>query len=114
MTADKGYDVEKNHEFIREKIKGLSIIPLRPMGSGINFKGRYRKMLRKHFPLDKYHQRSKIETVNFVEKRKFGSFFNSRIMRLRRMEIKVIDIVYNIYRYMKLYFSLTKGFLQGQ
>ena len=76
-------------------------------------KGKYRKQLLLDFPLKDYHQRSKVETVNFVEKRKFGSDLCSRSVRMRRRELKVIDVVYNIYRFMKLNFILMLGFLQG-
>ncbi len=113
VTADKGYDSEANHEFVREVIGGKSIIPLRPVKSGLNMKGKYRRMLLLHFPIRQYHQRSKVETVNFVEKRKFGSELHSRLLRLRRRELKMIDIVYNIYRYMKLNSMSIIGFLQG-
>ena len=116
VTADMGYDAESNHVLVREKLGGVSIIPIRTTSFNVGvhtLKTKYRKMLSRRFPLDKYHQRSKIETVNFVEKRKFGSDLQSRITRLRRRELKVIDVVYNIYRYMKLNFAPVIGFLQG-
>ena len=113
VTADMGYDAESNHEFVREQFGGISIIPLRPVKSGVTMKGKYRKQLLLDFPLKDYHQRSKVETVNFVEKRKFGSDLCSRSIRMRRRELKVIDVVYNIYRFMKLNFILMLGFLQG-
>lgn len=116
VTADMGYDAEANHILVREKLGGVSIIPVRATslnGSVHSLKTKYRKMLSRKFPLNEYHQRSKVETVNFVEKRKFGSDLQSRITRLRRRELKVIDVVYNIYRYMKIGFVSIKGFLQG-
>lgn len=115
VTADMGYDAESNHVLVREKLGGVSIIPVRTTSfniSAYSLKTKYRKMLSRKFPLNKYHQRSKIETVNFVEKRKFGSDLQSRITRLRRRELKLIDIVYNIYRYMKLNSISIIGFLQ--
>lgn len=113
VTADKGYDAEKNHEYVRETAGGMSIIPLRPLKWVGTTKGKYRQLLNKHFPEREYHQRSKIETVNFVEKIKFGDELRSKLLRMQRRELKVIDIVYNIYRYMKLNVSVLLGFLQG-
>ena len=51
---------------------------------------------------NEYHQRSKVETVFSVIKRKFGSAVYSRIEWLKMKEIKLKNIVYNIYRKIKL------------
>jgi len=115
VTADMGYDSELNHVLVREELGGNSIIPIRPTSSNRcvhSFKyGRYRKELFNNFPLKTYHQRSKVETVNFVEKRKFGDELRSKLLKMQRRELRVIDVVYNLYRYLKLAFTI--GFLQG-
>lgn len=114
VTADKGYDSEANHRFVREAAGGVSIIPIRRPVPVWRTTGKYRKMMRRKFPEDKYHQRSKVETVNFVEKRKFGDELRSRLSANRVNEMKVIDVVYNIYRSMKrAYCHFVAGFLQG-
>ncbi|MGI0141313.1 MAG: IS5 family transposase [Candidatus Micrarchaeales archaeon] len=115
VTADKGYDSEEHHRFVREDIGGKSVIPLRWEGTPVSrTKGKYRKKLRKYFPKKRYHRRSIIETINSVEKRKFGDTLRSRLLKMQRREMKVTDIVYNIHRYMNHNVSVFIGFLQNR
>lgn len=73
VVLDKGYDAEKVHEFIREVMGALSIIPARNENVAIHrTSGRYRKEMKRGYSKKKYHQRSKNETVNSVVKRKWG------------------------------------------
>ena len=112
-TADKGFDSEENHEFARDKLKVNSVIPLRHNVPAHRTVGWYRKKLRRHFPIELYHQRSKVETVNSVEKRKFGDELRSRLLKTQRREMKVVDVVYNIHRYINYFVSVLVGFLQS-
>jgi len=57
--------------------------------------------------------RSIIETINSVEKRKFGDELRSRLLKTQRREMKIIDIVYNIHRYINYAVSVLGGFLQS-
>jgi len=57
--------------------------------------------------------RSIVETINSVEKRKFGDELRSRLLKTQRREMKVIDIVYNIHRYINYVISVLEGFLQS-
>ena len=65
------------------------------------------------FPLDEYHKRSIVETVNSVEKRKFGSTLSSRLHLNKLKEVKVIDVVYDIRRFIQLAYIIIIGFLQS-
>ncbi len=112
-TADKGYDSEENHRFAHREIGANSIIPLRWDIPLSRTKGFYRRKLRRNFPYNIYHQRSKIETINSVQKRKFGDELRSRLLKLQRREMKAIDVVCNIHRYINYYVSLFIGFLQS-
>lgn len=114
LTADKGYDSEENHRFTREEIGAESIIPARNDNSVWRMRGHYRKKMRRNFPLEKYHQRSKVETINSVEKRKFGQNLRSIKFEMRQKELKIIDIVYNIYRLNNKFHLLFVGFLQNR
>jgi hypothetical protein len=77
-------------------------------------KGKYRKKLRKYFPKKRYHRRSLAETVNFVEKIKMGDELTNTKWLMKKKKQRVKDIVYNIYRYMKVssmvLFVSTVGF----
>lgn len=110
LTADKGFDAEENHRYANEELGANTIIPLRYKTSKFRTKGTYRKKLRHNFPYKLYHQRAKIETVNFVEKIKFGEGLRSRLLRTQRKEMVLVDIVYNIYRYMNCFYFVVKDF----
>ncbi len=111
-TADKGFDSESNHKFAH-KIGANSIIPLRYRTSLSKTKGHYRRKLWCHFPKERYNRRPIIETINSVEKRKFGDELRSRLLKTQRREMKVTDVVYNIHRHINYYISLLVGFLQS-
>ncbi len=66
------------------------------------------------FPLSEYHKRSLVETVNSVEKRKFGSTLSSRLHPDKLKEVKVIDVVYDVRRCIQLAYIIIIGFLQSQ
>ena len=113
VSADKGFDSELNHKYAREEVGAKSIIPLRYRVSLEKTKGFYRRKLRRYFPEKRYHRRSINETINSVEKRKFGDTLRSRLLKMQRREMKVTDIVYNIHRYMNYHVSAFIGFLQS-
>jgi hypothetical protein len=112
LTADKGSDSESNHRFAH-KLGANSVIPLRYKTSLSKTKGFYRRKLRRNFPENIYHQRSKVETINSVEKRKFGDSLRSKLLKMQRREMKVVDVVYNIHRYINYCLSILIGFLQS-
>jgi hypothetical protein len=113
-TADKGFDSEENHRYAREEVGAKSIIPLRWDVLVENTKGKYRKKLRRYFPKKRYNRRVIVETINSVEKRKFGAELRSKLLRTQRREMKVVDVVYNIHRYMGYCASVFIGFLQSR
>ena len=112
VTADKGFDSESNHRYAH-KTGAKSIIPLRYRTSMRKTKGYYRRKLRRYFPKKKYNRRVIIETINSVEKRKFGDTLKSRRLKMQRREMTTTDIVYNIHRYMNKALSVLIGFLQS-
>lgn len=69
--------------------------------------------MRRHFPQEKYNRRPLVETVNSVEKRKFGDDLGSKLLKTQRREMKVVDVVYNIHRYINYVVSVLVGFLQS-
>ena len=114
ILADKGYDPERNHRFARERLHAESIIPVRNEGVPIwRTHGRWRKLMKTDFPLSEYHKRSLVETVNSVEKRKFGSTLGSKRHLNKLKEAKVIDVVYDVRRCIQLAYIIIIGFLQS-
>lgn len=76
--------------------------------------GKHRRKLRRYFPKKKYDGRVIVETINSVEKRKFGDELRSRLLKTQRREMKVIDAVYNIHRYLSYPVYVVIGFLQSR
>jgi hypothetical protein len=111
-VVDKGFDAEENHWFAH-KTSVDCIIPLKWDVHVSKTKGKYRKRLRSYFPQERYDRRPSVETVNSVEKRKFGNDLRSRLLKTQRREMKVVDFVYNIHRYINYVVSTMAGFLQN-
>ncbi len=106
VLADKGYDCEANHRFIRNKLNAEPVIPVKKNISGCH-NNKLRKKMRRLFLQNSsyeniYHQRSKVETIFSVIKRKFGENLNSRKTNLKKKEMKLVALTYNIYRINKI------------
>jgi len=74
VVADKGYDSKSNRYFVLRKMKAYPHIPYRKM-SGRNYERAGVPLI---FNEKIYHQRSKVETVFSVIKRKYGCFVLSK------------------------------------
>lgn len=103
VLLDMGYDAEHVHEFIREDMKALSIIPARNEDVPIwRTKGRYRKEMKRGYSKKKYHQRSKNETINFVVKQLMGEEVHALNWRLQDKELILRYVMYAVYRFVKI------------
>lgn len=103
IPLDKGYDAEHVHEFIREEMNALSIIPARNENVPVwKTKGRYRKQMKREYSKKKYHQRSKNETVNYVVKELMGDYVHALDWRLQNKELLFRYIMYATYRFDKV------------
>lgn len=118
VVADKGYDSEENMQFIEKELHARPVISLKNREKPLNkTKGKLRRKLKKRFPKRLYHQRSKIETVISVVKRKYGDEIRSRKHRTKKNECYFKLIAYNcqkaINKIRNAIETLTKGFLQS-
>ena len=103
VVADKGYDSKKNRRFVLRQMKAYPQIPYRKM-SGRN----YEKLgVPMKFYKQVYHQRSKVETVFSVIKRKYGNFILSKTFESQKKELIFRLIAYNVDR--KLILNLIIG-----
>lgn len=103
IPLDMGYDAEHVHEFIREEMNALSIIPARNEDVPIwKTKGRYRKEMKRGYSKKKYHQRSKNETVNFVVKQLMGEEVYALNWRMQNKELLLRYVMYAVYRFVKI------------
>lgn len=103
VVADKGYDDEKNHQFVSECLLSGCIIPARFESVPVwKTHGRYRKKMKRGYNKHLYHQRNKIETIFSVIKRMFGEYIRSVKVNTRNRVITFRCIAYNMHRYVKL------------
>lgn len=113
VVADKGYDSEDNHRFVRESLDALSIIPTKFQHVPIErMYGRYRKMMKQCFHRELYNQRNKNETVLSVIKRMFGEYIASRRIAAQNRELTFRCIAYNMHRCERIIFVIVTGFLE--
>lgn len=99
VVADRGYDSEQNH-VVAEKM-GIANTVIRPKYENLQVhktKGFHRKMMKRHFDWDLYHQRSKVETIFSVIKRMFGEHIMSRYILTQNRETMYRVMAYNCYR----------------
>ncbi|MGQ9640644.1 MAG: transposase [Candidatus Bathycorpusculaceae bacterium] len=99
VVADKAYDAEHCHVYVREKLRGYSIIPPGNKDAPVwKTYGRYRKKMKRGYPEALYRQRSKDETVFSVVKRLMTEHLASRLVRTQNRELAFRLIAYNIHR----------------
>ena len=102
VLADKGYDSERVHEMISERLGARSLIPARDDGDtpihrmhGANRKNMRRELVEGSEKMEIYHKRALSETVNSVIKTVFGEVLNGRNEETRRSETMFRCIAYN-------------------
>ncbi len=94
VVADKGYDSKSNRYFVLRNMKAYPHIPYRKI-SGRNYE---RLGVPLKFNKKIYHQRSKVETVFSVIKKKYGSFVLSKSFETQKKELLLRLVAYNIDR----------------
>lgn len=115
VVADKGYDSEANHKHVRDRLKAESIIPCRGTSKlSSKIRGFYRRKMHKRLPKKKYHQRSKNETVNSVEKRLMGEGARNRRVQQQNKELSFKHIAYNAHRLADIIQRLWQDFYRAQ
>jgi len=107
VCADKGYDAKKNHLFVLKDLKAQSCIKVREKVLGRN-RSTLRKKILKNFDERTYHQRSKVETIFSVIKRKYGSCLKARNFYSQKKEVICKLIAYNLDRTIKFYLLLLR------
>jgi len=85
VCADKGYDARKNHEYVVKKLKAESYIKIREKCLGRRG-GMLRKNVLSKFDNKKYHQRSKMETIFSMIKRRYCSSIKAKLKEMQVRE----------------------------
>jgi len=102
VLADKGYDSEHAHRYIRENLNAESIIPVRDMAEYARagskerpVSGFYRGRMKFFFDHETYNMRSIVETVNSMIKGVLGEILDGRNEETRHSETMFRCIVHN-------------------
>lgn len=103
VIADRGYDSERNNRFVRYDLKARNLIRIRMGRRRKRMHGRLRRESAKDFDWNAYAKRNVAESVFSSMKRRFGDTLYSRSLRLRKKELKVMCIVYNVNRYVRFF-----------
>jgi hypothetical protein len=97
MLADAGYDSEGNHVFARDEHSIRTVIPAkhgRPTTKPAS--GHYRRLMQVRFNHDAYRQRSQVETVMSMIKRRQGSHIRGRTYHSQCRDLRLMVLSHNI------------------
>jgi hypothetical protein len=101
--GDRGYDDEKIFKLVFENLGAYPMILQRRIEiDNYRRQGYYRKRFFKEFDYCQYLERSKIETVNSMIKRRFGSNTKTRIDKTQKVEILLRIVAFNIDRLLRI------------
>ena len=106
VVADKGYDDKKLRRYILHHMHATPNIPYRKNSGHTKMVGRNRSIL---FNEKEYHQRSKVETVFSVMKRKYGSVLRNRSYATQQVELISKLITYNLDRRLNYLLFILEG-----
>ena len=103
LYADRGYDDNNIFKISFEILNAYPLIFQKNQDvPKYRRSGRYRKETFDVFDYGEYLQRNKIETLNSMFKRRFGSNVKSRINKTQKVEILTRVIAYNIDRMLRI------------
>jgi hypothetical protein len=101
--GDRGYDDEKIFKLVFENLGAYPLILQRRIEiDNHRRQGTYRKRFFKEFDYGKYLERNKIETVNSMLKKRFGSNTRARHVKTQKIEILLRIMAFNIDRLLRL------------
>ena len=97
VLADAEFDSELNHAHIRDVLGAESVIPAKRGKRTWRLTG-VRAQMRAEFPKTVYAQRSLVETVFSVVKRKLSARAPGRSLRTQQLQALLLGLAYDIYR----------------
>ena len=101
--GDRGYDDEKIFKLVFENLGAYPFILQRRIDiDNHSRQGRYRKRFFKEFDYCQYLERNKIETLNSMIKRRFGSNTRTKRVKTQKIEILMRIIAFNVDRLIRL------------
>lgn len=97
VLADAEFDSERNHTYIRRRLKAHSIIPARRGKRTWRIHG-VRAQMRRDFPQRQYARRSLVESVFSSAKRKLSARAPGRTLFTQRRQALLLGLAFNLYR----------------
>ena len=97
LVADAGYDSEANHRLAREQLGIRTIIPAkhgRPTTKPAT--GHYRRLMQTRFDRAAYRQRTQVETVMSMIKRRQGNHVHGRTYQSQCRDLRLMVLTHNI------------------
>jgi len=97
MAADAGYDSEPNHRFARDQHQIRTVIPPkhgRPTTKPAS--GHYRRLMQVRFDRSAYRQRSQVETVMSMIKRRQGAHVQGRSYWSQCRDLRLLALTHNV------------------
>lgn len=103
VYADRGYDSNELFKICFEKLKAYPFILQKRLNVPKHRRsGAYRKLTYDHFDYGEYLQRNKIETLNAMFKKRFGSNVLSKVTKNQKVEVYMRVIAFNIDRLLRM------------
>jgi hypothetical protein len=97
VVADAGYDSEGNHQFARDEHGTRTIIPAkhgRPTSKPA--RGHYRRLMQVRFDRAAYRQRSQVETVVSMIKRRQANCVRGHSYHTQCRELRLLALTHNV------------------
>ena len=97
LLADAGYDSERNHVYARDYRKIRTVIPPRAGRRTDRLpRTKYRRQMKERFNQTLYRQRSQVETVFSMIKRRWGTAVRSRHFTAQEREMWLVVLTHNL------------------
>ena len=111
LLADAGYDSERNHVYARDHRKIRTVIPPKAGRRTNNLpQTKYRRQMKQRFNRTLYKQRSQVETVFSMIKRRWGTAVRARRFATQVREMWLMVLTHNlaVFRLVKELFYRAK------
>ena len=105
VLADAEFDSERNHAYIRQRLRAQSVIPAKRGKKTWRVRG-VRAEMPRAFPRQLYRRRALIETVFSSVKRKLSARAPGRSLRLQMRQALLLGLSFNLYRLRHRYLFL--------
>jgi hypothetical protein len=97
VLADAEFDSERNHQFIRQELAAMSVIPAKRGKTTWHLHG-IRAQMRADFPHHLYRQRAGVETLFSTTKRKLSARASGRSSTMQQHQALLLGVTFNLYR----------------